>query len=143
MVLFKKVRRVLLKGLSLGLMPFLIYGMGSQPSITTPVPAQIIDDKGKVHQVDTLVCDDKTYFEVNDGSAVLKIPFDKIKKVLINAPKNADYVNITFIFFNGEKKSFQISPDVLCTGSTTFGTLEIYINQIKEIDFNPQKEGGK
>ncbi|MEO2153257.1 MAG: hypothetical protein ABGX24_02425 [Aquificota bacterium] len=115
--------------------PLLGFSMGGQPDITASVKALLIDKAGKKHKVDALICDEKTFFEVQDGDVILKIPFDKIQKVEILPSKEPDKVLAVIKFKNGQERKFLLPKDVLCVGLTPVGTLEAYIDHLKEIDF--------
>jgi len=127
-----------MRKLLIAFVPFFSFAMGGQPQLNQIIPATIVDKAGKTHEVGALVCDDKTYFKFKDGAVEVKVPFSKIKSLKVIAP-SGDYLKVEVIFKNGQKREFLINPDVECVGTTPYGTLDAYMDQIKEIDFkNPQ-----
>jgi len=110
------------------------YAMGGQAtSVGAPVSAKIVDISGKTHTATNFLCDDRNYFVFKDGEAEVKVPFSVIKKVDIT--KTGEELTATVTFKNGKTKTFKLNADTICSGSSEFGVLEIYINKIKEIEF--------
>jgi hypothetical protein len=127
-----------MRKLLISIVPFLAFAMGGQPKLNEIIPAKLIDKEGKVHKVATLICDDKTYFQFKDGTVTVKVPFSKIKSLKVEG-NSGDYLKVEVEFVNGKRKEFLIDPDVDCVGTTSYGTLEAYLSQLKEIDFEPHK----
>jgi hypothetical protein len=128
-----------MRKLLIAVVPFLTFAMGGQPELNELIPAKLIDKQGKTHEVATLVCDDKTYFQFKDGSVTVKVPFSRIKSLKIEAP-SGDYLKVEVVFKNGERKEFLTDPDVECIGTTPYGTVQAYLNQLKEIEFKNQQK---
>ena len=118
-------------------LPLFTFAMGGKPPADAFIPAKIVDKSGAAHEVSALLCDEKAYFEFEDGSVTLKVPFGKIKKLVVLGSEG-DKLKVEVYFTSGGKKTFLADPDVECSGPTPYGTLEAYLSQIKEIDFkNP------
>lgn len=120
--------------IAFGFLPLLGFAMGSRAVPETMVPAKVIDKSGVEHHVKALVCDDKTYFEFLSGSVTLKVPFDRIKTLKVVGKKD-DRLEVEVVFKDGTQKELFIDPDVECVGPTDEGTLDFYLEQVKEIDF--------
>ena len=117
--------------------PLFAFAMGEKPPADAFIPAKIVDRSGTEHEVSALLCDDKAYFEFRDGSVVLKVPFGKVKRLVVLGAEG-DRLKVEVYFTDGGKRSFLIDPDVECSGPTPYGTLEAYLSQIREITFkNP------
>jgi len=112
-----------------------VFAMGGQPQVNTLTPAKIVDDAGKVHTVVTLTCDDKTYFDFQDGTVTVKVPFEKIEKLVVKGASANGTLAVEVYFKNGKVKAFNISPDVECTGVNDYGTVDFQLSAIKEIEF--------
>ena len=110
------------------------FAMGERETPATLTPAVIVDLSGIKHEVSSLSCDGKNYFDFKDGSVTLEVPFSKIKKLQV-LKKERDLLLVKVIFVNGRERTFKIEADVECVGATPYGTLDAYLSQIKEIDF--------
>ncbi len=115
-------------------LPLFAFAMGGQPSVSSYIPAKLVDEVGKVHEVNALTCDDRTYLVFKDGAVEVKIPFQKMEKITVLS-KEGEYLEVEVLFKDGTKRTFLISADTLCVGLTKYGTVEAYLSQLKEIDF--------
>ena len=122
-----------MRKLILAIFPALTFAMGGQPAPTEIVSAKLIDKSGKEHIVNALVCDDRTFFTFKDGDVTVKVPFDKIKKLVIEG--KGDNLTVKVYFKNGKVKTFVAEADTDCTGTSEYGTVEATLDQLKEIDF--------
>jgi len=108
--------------------------MGGQPTVSTLIPAKLVDKTGKVHQTVSLVCNDRTYFTFKDGAVEVKVPFEKIKKLVVLEKKGED-LKVKVIFKDNNSKVFLIPANTICTGATKYGSLEVYLEDLKKIEF--------
>ena len=122
-------------------LPLLTFAMGERTVPQNLVPAKIVDKKGAVHEVSALVCDDKTYFTFEDGAVYLKVPFENLKKLVVES-KKGDKLLVEAYFTDGTEKKLLIDPDVECVGTTPYGTIDAFLSQIKEIDFKTKGGNG-
>jgi len=111
-----------------------VFSMGNQPSGNAFIPAKLIDKEGKTHKVNSIVCDDRSYFSFKDGAVEVKVPFEKIKKIVVLSQKG-DFLEVEVTFKDGNKRKFLISSDVSCSGVTAYGTVEATLQDLKEIQF--------
>ena len=116
------------------LLPILGFAMGERPNPETLVSAQIVDKTGVKHSVSAFVCDDRSYLTLKEGSARLKVPFDKIRKISVLGSEGEN-LKVEVEFIDGRRKKFLIEGDIECGGAEKFGLLEIYLSQVKEIIF--------
>ncbi len=121
-------------------LPLLTFAMGERAVPQNFVPAKVVDNKGVVHEVSALVCDGKTYFTFEDGSVYLKVPFTKLKKLVVEG-KKGDKLLVEAYFTDGGKKALLIDSDVECMGPTPYGTIDAFLSQVKEIDFEKTTNG--
>ena len=56
-----------------------IFAMGNQPAGNAFIPAKLIDREGKIHKVNYILCEDRSYFSFKDGAVEVKIPLKKLK----------------------------------------------------------------
>ena len=122
------------------ILPVLSFSMGERSLPQELIPAKIVDKKGEIHEVSALICDGKSYFTFEDGSVYLKVPFEQIKKMVIEA-KKGDKLIVEVFFKNGLRKKVLIDADVECSGPTPYGVIDAYLSQIKEIDFGEKGNG--
>jgi len=121
-------------GALLLILPSLLFAMGGQPTVSTLIPAKLVDKTGKVHQTVSLVCNDRTYFTFKDGAVEVKVPFEKIKKLVVLEKKGED-LKVKVIFKDNNSKVFLIPANTICTGATKYGSLEVYLEDLKKIEF--------
>ncbi|NPB05523.1 MAG: hypothetical protein GXO08_03990 [Aquificae bacterium] len=117
-------------------LPLLAFSMGGQPEVSTVVPARLVDETGKVHEVSALVCEGRTYFVFKDGALDVKVPFEKIDRLRVLG-KEGDLLQVEVVFKDGTRKVFYVSADTYCVGSTEYGSVEAYLDRLREIDFLP------
>ena len=115
------------------IIPSLTFAMGSQVAPSQLIAAKLIDRSGKVHNVKAFVCDDKTYFTFRDGDVIVKVPFERIKKVEISP--QGENLKVKVYFTDGKIKTFIADADIDCTGVNDYGTVEASLDKLKEIDF--------
>ena len=117
----------------LAFVPLLSFAMGGQPTPNKIVSAKLIDKSGKEHFVKAFVCDDRTFFNFKDGDITVKVPFDKIEKVVVVG--EGENLTVKVYFKNGKVKTFVADSNTECTGVSDFGTVEASLDKLKEIDF--------
>ncbi|HID79827.1 MAG TPA: hypothetical protein EYH48_00230 [Aquifex aeolicus] len=114
--------------------PTLVFSMGQRPVAEYMHTVKIVDSRGEEHILKFLSCDGNDYFEFEDGSLLVKVPFNIVQKVEV-VSSEGEKLKVRVYFRGGKEREFSTEGDILCKGISDYGYIEAYLKQIKEIIF--------
>ncbi|MGK0288781.1 MAG: sporulation protein YlmC with PRC-barrel domain [bacterium] len=121
-----------------------VYAMGgdSNSENNIPLPAHnfsvvVTDSKGVASKANRVSWNGKIYLQGKRGDSLTTVPFSKIQKISVfpkrKAVQGAVVVEVTLK--KGDSITLHVKANSKCYGETSFGKFEIYIRDIKAIQF--------
>lgn len=122
-----------------------IFGMGggdsnSEPSIPLPLKnfeVVVQDVQGRKIKANRISWNGKIYLEGKIGETKFTIPFEKMKRIVLDhdkyAPANSVFSEI--LLRSGEKVDLLLETNSKYFGETSYGKFEVYIRDLLMIEF--------
>lgn len=118
-------------------------GGGSSTEKVVPIPdknftVMVTDSRGAKAEARRFTWEGKTYFQGQFGMATITLPFPKVQSVHIvpAAPTSSpSLVQAKVKLKTGEMLDLNLERTSKCYGETSFGTYEIYMRDVAELQF--------
>ena len=127
--------------ISLFLIPVAVLAMGERTSAPPHVKknvAKVIDRDGISHRIEGLVCGSGGEIRFKKGSIDYRVSQTSISRIEV-AGTGKDYAKVRVLFEDGDTEEYKVSTSLRCSAETDKGTVDFYIDEVKEITFERRK----